>query len=244
MKRFKGLMRGNLILALVMSLALLIPVIFMAAGCGGNKTNLSSSLEDECPSCTNNIGTVDSFPSDVTRTAAFMLYYPTEDGEPEYYAEDGTPVTKDVFQAALQAMPKDPSKSIGLALLEERPSGPLEEHDQTRAWSIGCYWFDIRWEKHYVGSCIKRDTWHLQFHIRNKCQNREIFNSHLCAWWQNGPQFGIYESTRGFCAQSRGTFTEIRGKIIGALAVVGITGTIAYIIANTAAGVTVAAFAL
>jgi len=75
------------------------------------------------------------------------------------------------------------------------------------------YFCKIYWNKHYVGSCIKRDTWHLNLLISDTRTGREVFNSHLCGWWQNGPQFGIYNSANGFCKTTRGGFTAIKNAI-------------------------------
>lgn len=80
--------------------------------------------------------------------------------------------------------------------------------------SVGRYWADVRWEWGYVPGCVHTNTWHLNLHLRDTWANRDLMNVHIASWWQNGPQFGIYNSgASGFCVQSRGTFTAIRSAL-------------------------------
>lgn len=82
---------------------------------------------------------------------------------------------------------------------------------------VGSYMFFIRWEYGYVGGCIRRNGWHLNLHIRDWRANRDITNFHLMGWWQNGPQFGIYNSVTQWCKTTRGNFTAIRNAFIEGL---------------------------
>lgn len=119
--------------------------------------------------------------------------------------------------------------------------------DNTReaeAFWVGNYWCDVRWEYHYVGSCIQRNLWHLQLHIKNGQQNYDIFNLHMCVWWENGPQFGAYNSANGWCANTRGTYTRIRDTVANALRSQGFSNSVAYSIAAATAVIVVIAFGL
>ncbi len=90
-------------------------------------------------------------------------------------------------------------------------SSPSSEVDP--AFWVGKYWCKIHWDKHYVGDCIKRDCWHLNLLVNDSSTGKEVFNAHLCGWWQNGPQFGIYNSASGYCKTTRGKFTDIKNAI-------------------------------
>jgi hypothetical protein len=149
----------------------------------------------------------------------------------------GKSLTQKDFAKVLNDLPKDPNKSIGLEIIED-PS----ELGQTRGFGVGCLWMDVRWEHGYVGGCVRRTGWHLNFHLKNRCNERELFNLHVIGWWDNGPQFGAYNSANNWCAQSRGTWTSIRDKFVLALGAIGIGGLAATVIANISTGVVVAVF--
>lgn len=110
--------------------------------------------------------------------------------------------------------------------------------------TVGCYRMMVRWEYGYTGSCVRRNGNHLNFQIRNWCSNQDVCNLHVVGWWENGPQAGIYNSANGWCAQSRGTFTEIRDAIFRAMVAVGIGAGVAWALSYVAALITIPAFAL
>jgi hypothetical protein len=111
---------------------------------------------------------------------------------------------------------------------------------------VGKYYCSMHWDKHYVGSCIRRNCWHLNLLINDSSTGRQVFNSHLCGWWQNGPQFGIYNSANGVCVTSRGGFTAVKNAIQSAIlrSVPWMPYALAAGIAYVAAGISVPALAL
>jgi len=109
---------------------------------------------------------------------------------------------------------------------------------------VGCYRLMLRWEPGYTGSCIRRNGWHLNFHLRNGCGNYDVFNVHVVPWWENGPQIGIYNSANGWCAQSRGTWTDMRDNFLRMALAAGLGYGVAVTVANTMATLSVAALAL
>lgn len=87
----------------------------------------------------------------------------------------------------------------------------------------GKYRAEIRKEGGYVGGCIERNQTHINLHLRDSKANKDIVNIHLVSWWENGPQFGIYNTgTRKFCVQTRGKFTALKDSITNFFRSVGI----------------------
>lgn len=160
----------------------------------------------------------------------------------------GNIISDSVFKTAVRNLPKDGVSAIELRITDEVALSTLTQDQLQTDWevkkSLGCYFIRISWEKHLVKGCINKDVWHLGLILKNTCSNRDILNAHACVWWQNGPQFGLYDSFSGWCATTVGTFTAIRDKLKVVLAVVGITGFTAYVISTFGASVIVAAFAI
>lgn len=128
---------------------------------------------------------------------------------------------------------------VAFEVTENNPSNPT-----TRA-TMGRYYYKIYWDKHYVGGCIKQNTNHLNLLIRDLPTNKLLFDSHLCVWWNNGPQFGIYNSKNGACSQTPGKFSAIKKKVTDYLHQMTPLPSWAYVpIGYTAAVVIVTAFAL
>lgn len=62
------------------------------------------------------------------------------------------------------------------------------------------YFIRISFEKHYVGGCVKRDSWHAGVLLRDLVSNTLVFDLHVAFWWEQWrPCFAIYESANGFC---------------------------------------------
>ena len=62
------------------------------------------------------------------------------------------------------------------------------------------YFIRISLEKHYVGGCVKRDSWHAGVLLRDLASNTLLFDLHAAFWWEQWrPCFAIYESANGFC---------------------------------------------
>lgn len=163
------------------------------AGCGGNTSDLAGQ---------NNQAT----------GQPVMLTIETNSGtnEPNIMSESGQRLSVEELKTTLAAT-KDNSQPIQLKMAGDEPSTVPDGAAQTRGISVWKYWADIRWEWGYVPGCIHANAWHLNLHLRDTSANRELVNIHLASWWQNGPQFGIYNSgVNKFCAQSRGTFMGIR----------------------------------
>lgn len=235
--------------AFALCLLMLLPTILIA-GCGsvgGGSPRMSES--DTCPTCsqpgTGGTVTAEPLPATVKRVATFRAYKPDEATPTQYYTEDGTPITQAELSAAFLALPKDENKSIGIEILNQKPAAPGSLTPKSPVF-VGCLMMDVRWENGPVSKCFKLagTQWHLNFHFRNWCTNRDYFNLHAKAWWDNGPQFGLYESERDWCFRSVGKWTAIRDKFMASLALVGVTGMVAYVISDISAGITVAAFAL
>ena len=163
------------------------------------------------------------------------------DMSPRYFATNG----KEIDEATAQV--------LSLRLLTEDGSGllisvidraPTEGADGRWGFNVGCYRIMGRLDDGPVGACINRGKKHINFHMRNWCSNRDLFNYHVTGWWENGPQAGIYNSTTRWCAESRGTFTEIRNKIAAMLIAAGIGVSLAYAIATISTAITIPVFAL
>ncbi|WP_224369582.1 hypothetical protein [Hyalangium versicolor] len=62
------------------------------------------------------------------------------------------------------------------------------------------YFIRLSFEKHYVGGCVKRDSWHAGVLLRDLVSNTLLFDLHVAFWWEQWrPCFAIYESANGFC---------------------------------------------
>jgi len=237
---------GTRLLSVVLCVLFLVTTTPLMTGCGGGSSGSPPAVSDSCPTCSANPTTpaADPLPSTVVRVASFMAYKPDETTPTQFYAQDGTPITQAELSQALLALPKDPNKSVGIQIVNQKPPAPGTVKPQYV--QVGCLWMDVRWENGPVGNCFKLAgvQWHLNFHFKNACNNHEYFNLHAKAWWDGGPQFGLYESTSGWCARGGVKYSDIRSKFMEALALVGVGGLAAYIISDVSAGVVVAAFAL
>jgi len=105
------------------------------------------------------------------------------------------------------------------------------------------FWADIRYEWGYVGGCIRRNTEHVNIHLRNTQSNSEIFNFHLVLRWGGyRPCLSIYESASGWCSD---TCTWALWNVIwGAIYAVAIRYFAAWLASAIAAAVTGSALAL
>lgn len=116
---------------------------------------------------------------------------------------------------------------------------------------IGNYEITFTWHKHPLYGCINRDVWHAGFLIKNNAAKWVICDIHVAAWWQNGPQIGVYV-TRGedwhtsqlYCTTTRGSFTAVRDAICEALKRVQIPSLYAYLMATAIAVILIPIFAL
>lgn len=209
-------MLRNIVKALIlMSLASLLA--FVLAGCGGGD-NLATGAQPqpEAP-----LFTVSQNGDAVTITLP-----------------DGTEGLSALKEAATKSAIDH--SSIALEVKEADTSA-----SDTR-YMAGKYYYDFRWEKHMIYGCINRDVWHLNLHLKDTTPpEREIVNFHLCVWWDNGPQFGIYNSANGACAKTPGKFSAIRYKIQDFLSRMTSLPSWAYVpVAYTAAVVMVIIFGL
>jgi hypothetical protein len=171
----------------------------------------------------------------------------TNGQKPTFYDSSFQKVSDARVRQMIESLPKNNVSALELAILKPLPRD--YSNDPVRpmwGFQVGCYYVRLSWEIHYVGSCIGRNNWHLGFMVKNVCANPErmILNAHACVWWQNGPQFGLYNSANGWCAQSRGTWTEIRDRVYAGLAAVGVGGFVGYVIADVSTGIVVFAFGL
>jgi len=137
---------------------------------------------------------------------------PSDKSDPKIVLENGQTLNLEEFKKAL-ASAKDTNQLIQLKMADSS-SAISDSSSPVRGVSVGRYWADVRWEWGYVPGCIHTNAWHLNLHLRDIWANRELVNIHMASWWDNGPQFGIYNSgANKFCAQSRGTFTGIRESL-------------------------------
>lgn len=151
---------------------------------------------------------------------------------------DGTDGLSDLKEAAKKSATDHSTISIGVQEADSDAS--------SSRYRMGKYYYDFRWEKHMIYGCINRDVWHISLHLKDTTPpEREIVNLHLVVWWDNGPQFGIYNSANGACAKTEGKFTAIRNKINDFLSrMTPMPSWACYSIAYTAAVVVVVIFAL
>jgi hypothetical protein len=228
-------------------IAVLVMTVVVLFGCGGSgDPGQQVANTDACPSCSGAQGPPTPPPQSVNVVATVSML-PNVQGAPErFFDANNAEMSAQTLSSMIQSIPKDGSSAMQINVLAASAAdASLAAQPKVGVgFPVGCYYIRISWEQGYVGGCIKRnDQWHLGFTVRNNCKETMPFNGHLCGWWQNGPQFGIYNSANGWCAQSRGTFTEIKNKIAAGLVAAGIVSWLADSIADTVAGVTVSAFA-
>lgn len=193
--------------------------LMFVAGCGGS---------NDSPPTTTPIASSTS-----------LIVSPTADGA-DIKLADGTVLgAEDLRRIALAS--QSAHSPIEFTIERSVPAGEV-----TPQFWVGRYYCRMHWDRHYVGSCIRRNCWHLNLLISDSSTGREVFNSHLCSWWQNGPQFGIYNSSNGVCVTSRGGFTAVKNAIQSAIqrSVPWMPYAIAAGIAYVAAGIAVPALAL
>ena len=162
-----------------------------------------------------------------------------QSGQPVITSPDGATITLEALERIAASSAANHS-SLSFSTASNQTAGEV----QPSYW-CGKYFWDIRWEWGYVGGCIKRNCWHLNLHVRDSQANRDLVNFHLCGWWQNGPQFGLYDPPSNYCATTRGTFTNIASAITDALRRLApvIPYATAAVIGYVTAGVVVGAFA-
>lgn len=126
-------------------------------------------------------------------------------------------------------------------------SEPIIGTPSTSLWRFSLWRYQLRvnWHKGWVRGCINKYGWHLNFHIKDWKTNHDYFDTHVIVWWQNGPQFGLYESESKNCVQTRGTFTAIKNAFQDAIAkTTPLPPWTASYLASCAAFITIAAFAI
>ena len=194
----------------------------MLPGCGGNKT-------EGCADCSSSeSGTAISKPIPTRTIIASFSARQETDGNVRFFRNTGEQISAEEMRNVINSMPKDETKGIEINVLQ--PTG-----DASRLWvpiPWTCYGIVLNWEKHFLGGCIKRDVWHLGFQVQNRCQGRMIFDSHAAAWWENGPQFGLYVTPSIFCRTTRGGYTAVRDTIRNALLAAGLGASAALIISE------------
>lgn len=89
-----------------------------------------------------------------------------------------------------------------------------DEQDSRLDGRISNYYYRIAIDPQGYVSCFKRNVRHFNLLIRNTRTNTLVLDIHLAGWWDNGPQFGIYQSAGNkICARTTGKFTQIRQAI-------------------------------
>ena len=80
--------------------------------------------------------------------------------------------------------------------------------------TVGSYFYRLAVDPPGYVACFKRNVRHLNFMVRNVRTNTLLLDVHLAGWWDNGPQFGIYQSAGSrICARTTGNFTKMRQAI-------------------------------
>jgi hypothetical protein len=182
----------------------------------------------------------DFSPNTAKNVSSFKIYNQPQSDNLFYFDEQNNPIEKSKFVDSINLLTQDSNQVISIDILESDP-GILPKDNGVY---IGNYRLEVRREKGYVAGCIKRNGWHLNFDITNFRNNKQLFNLHVMAWWENGPQVGIYNSANKWCAQSRGTFTDLKNLFFKAFVAAGVTGAVAITLANIAASISVVSFAL
>lgn len=91
-----------------------------------------------------------------------------------------------------------PNTKLGQTITEVAPNRVEPDWDfKTR---IGPYFIRVGIEKHFLGSCIRRDVWHAGALVRDVPSNTMLFDLHIASWWEGWrPCFAVYESKTRFC---------------------------------------------
>ncbi|MCL5407550.1 MAG: hypothetical protein M1429_03585 [Patescibacteria group bacterium] len=210
-------------------LLVLFVVCVILAGCGGggghNETVVATGSASDAES---------------TNSGSAIVIFSDDNGEFQLTSFD-EPTGSEVERLKVVATASAQNESDIEFDVEEVSQSQTQS--QTRAgWNVGRYRCMIRWEPGNVGGCIGRNGWHLNLHIKDRWTNQDLFNAHLISWWQNGPQFGIWNPPSGFCRTTRGTFTNIRKTVRDAISQsTSLPSWAASSIAYTAAVISVAA---
>lgn len=231
MKAVWCLMRHKAVITAFMAVML----VHLLPGCGGNSS--------ECVTCSSDdIGQANNS-SIVTRTiVSSVLAQQDQDGTTHFYTSAGKLLTSDQLTSMIKALPKDETKGMEIKVIPPSIDPKNPTTDPSRLWipiPWTCYGIVLNWEKDYLGGCIKRDVWHLGFQVQNRCQGRMIFNSHAAAWWENGPQFGLYVTPSGWCRTTRGGYTAVRDALKDAMMAAGLGYTASALISNFTAPIMV-----
>lgn len=242
----------------VLSLRQLMVWMFIASltvfvGCGGPSSEpsrqFSTSTVNDCPTCTDakgDLSTTIVSDSRFTDVQTIAIQPDSGGGMPKFFDNHNRQITTEQVTALVKALPKDNKSAITIKVI----APPLVAGQEKTRWEyinqIGCYWFRISWENGRIRGCINKDAWHLGFLVRNNCNKPStmVLDGHAIVWWENGPQFGLYDSKSGWCKTTRGNFTAIRNTFYSALLAVGVVWWLAYPVADISAGVTVAAFGI
>ncbi len=101
------------------------------------------------------------------------------------------------YSLGIHVLPKvEPGKDF---LPEEVISGIVAPNWDYKTF-VGDYFIRVSIEKHFLGSCIRRNVWHAGALVRHVPSNTMVFNLHVASWWDTWkPCFAVYESKRGFC---------------------------------------------
>lgn len=191
-------MRKQLILLFVV-----IILMMQVLGCGGGGGTVEQVVVTTPPA-------IPADPPSNQVTSNSFSVRSSADGQSVVFIQNGATMSEDV----LKQMAYD--SAVSHSDFEFELQGPEEDQSVAKpnAFTVaGRYRCMVRWERGYVGGCIKRNGWHLNLHIRDIKANRDVLNSHMMGWGENGPQFGIYNSANGYCATSRGKFTAIKDAI-------------------------------
>jgi hypothetical protein len=114
---------------------------------------------------------------------------------------------------------------------------------------IGDYYVRLSLEKHFIGSCISRNVWHVGIMVsKYKSKNIPLVNIHFCGWKQNGKIcYGIYNSgsSKSFCwTKCSPKIKDITKGVSQALVAVGLTAATAYMVAEVLTPLAIGVLAL
>jgi hypothetical protein len=108
------------------------------------------------------------------------------------------------------------------------------------------YHFTIATGRRYVAGCVRSNAYRVALHLNR--YSSQVFDLHLATYNRNGYRcFGAYESVRrvvNWCTCSPVSYSQVKDIIYGALLAVGISASIAAIIATYATPVAIGALAL
>ena len=259
------MIRYNAVKTALLTLAILVAVF--SAGCGGSQQNpvtptassavtapgivpTTASTENSCPTCSQqgkpDPSLVSAPDTQFTKKTVITVAADPDGGMPKFYDAANKELAPEEAQSLVRKSLVDDRSAVYFKPIVLEKPGVLHPHDWEYKNQIGCYWFRISWESGYIGSCIHRNSRHLGFTVRNNCNNPTtlVFDGHACGWWENGPQFGLYDSKSGWCRQTRGGFTNIKDTFYAGLLSAGIVWWLAGPIADISAGVAVVALAV